>query len=41
MHDGTSMWQWGFGFGHWGVGILLWTLVILGIVVLAKSLLGK
>jgi hypothetical protein len=31
MFDGASGWHWGFGFGHWPLGILFWIVIILAI----------
>jgi hypothetical protein len=35
MHDGS---HWGFGFGHWGLGVLFWIGVIVVIVLVIRSL---
>ena len=37
MHDGGG-WHWGFGFGHWSLGILFWILIILAVAGLLKYL---
>jgi hypothetical protein len=39
MHDGGWM-PFGFGFGHWGFGLLIWIAIVVGIVWLVKSLGG-
>lgn len=40
MHD-KSAWHWGFGFGHWIVGVLLWIVVALAIAALLKYLFSR
>lgn len=40
MHDGGG-WQWGFGFGHWTLGILFWLVIILLIAALIKYVFGS
>ncbi len=40
MHD-MSDWHWGFGFGHWTLGILFWFLIIVAIVALLKYVVRK
>lgn len=37
MHD-IDGFHWGFGFGHWSIGILIWLGIIVLIVWLVKSL---
>lgn len=39
MHDGGG-WHWGFGFGHWALGILFWVVIILAVAGLLKYLFG-
>ena len=41
MHDSSFFSHWGFSFGHWSVGILLWIAVIILVVVLAKAVIQK
>ena len=42
MHgDGGSGWHWGFGFGHWSLGVLFWLAIIALFVVVIRSLLKK
>lgn len=41
MHDSSFFSHWGFNFGHWSVGILLWIAVIILVVVLAKAVIQK
>jgi hypothetical protein len=33
-----SGWHWGFGFGHWFLGIVFWVVIILLILALVKYL---
>ncbi len=40
MHD-MSDWHWGFGFGHWALGILFWTVIVLAIVALIRYVVRK
>ena len=38
MHgDGGFYTHWGFGFGHWSLGVLLWLVVIVLVVFLIKT----
>lgn len=37
MHDGGWM-TFGFGFGHWGFGLVIWVVLIVGIAWMIKSL---
>jgi len=37
MHD-MEGWHWGFGFGHWIVGVLFWLIILLAIAGLIKYL---
>lgn len=39
MHDDGG-WNWGFGFGHWALGILFWLIVILLLAALVKYVFG-
>ena len=40
MHDDGWM-TFGFGLGHWGFGLVIWVVIIVGIVWLVKSLGGQ
>lgn len=40
MHDSVD-WHWGFGFGHWGLGVLFWLIVLLAVMALVKYLFGS
>lgn len=37
-HDG---WHGGFGFGHWGFGLLIWIVVIIALIALLKLAIGN
>lgn len=39
MH-GEAGFHWGFGLGHWSIGILIWISIIVLIVWLIKAILG-
>lgn len=43
MHDGGFMsnWHWGFGWGHWSMGILFWAAIIFVVVLAIKSFMNK
>jgi hypothetical protein len=41
MNGDMSSWQWGFGYGHWIFGVLIWGAVILLIAVAIKYLIKK
>jgi len=43
MHSSGDMsgWHWGFGFGHWSLGILFWAVIIIALVYIVKSVLKK
>ena len=36
-HDGGFFIFWGFEFGHWSLGILLWIVIIVLVVVLVRA----
>ena len=40
MHDGGffSHWGFGFGFGHWTLGILFWIVIIVLVAMLIKTI---
>ncbi len=40
MHDSEGMLSW-FGFGHWGIGLLFWVVVIVLVATLIKNLTGN
>ena len=37
MHD-MGDWHWGFGFGHWILGALIWAIIFFALVLLVKPL---
>lgn len=41
MNGDMGTWQWGFGYGHWIFGVLIWGAVILLIAVAIKYLIKK
>lgn len=41
MHTDGSNWHWGFGFGHWGLGILFWLVIIGMVAAIAKYFIAK
>jgi len=34
-------WHWGFGFGHWIIGVSFWAVIIVALVALVKSVVNK
>lgn len=40
MNGDSGGWHCGFGFGHWGLGILFWVVIILVIAVLFRALMN-
>jgi len=41
MNGDMGSWQWGFGYGHWIFGVLIWGAVILLIAVAIKYFIKK
>lgn len=41
MHSDWMNWHWGFGFGHWIVGVLVWVVIIVAVVGLVRGLGGR
>lgn len=41
MHGAEDSWHWGLGFGHFGLGLFFWIVLILLIAAMLKYLFGK
>lgn len=41
MHDMGDGWHWGFGYGHWFFGLLIWLVIGLMVLGLLKYLFGS
>jgi putative membrane protein len=41
MHSDWMNWHWGFGFGHWIIGLLIWAAIIVAVAGLVRGLGGR
>lgn len=41
MGETMDGWHWGFGFGHWAIGVLLWAVIITAVFALITYLIKK
>jgi len=44
MHDnmgGMDGWHWGFGFGHWFYGVIIWVAIIALVIFAVKMIIKK